>query len=81
MVWVDLLKPTPGEIAAVEEGSGLTLPSQEELSEIELSSRLRTDGDVLFLSAPLVSPLADAGSRDDPGRLRAGARAAGHGAL
>src|SRR4051794_10608038 len=55
VVWVDLLKPTPGEIAAVEEGSGLTLPSQEELSEIESSSRLRTDGDVLFLSAPLVS--------------------------
>src|SRR3954453_7916915 len=55
VVWVDLLKPTPDEIAAVEEGSGLTLPTQEELSEIELSSRLRTDGDVLFLSAPLVS--------------------------
>src|SRR3954451_24036845 len=55
VVWVDLLKPTPGEIAAVEDGSGLTLPSQEELSEIESSSRLRTDGDVLFLSAPLVS--------------------------
>lgn len=54
-VWIDLLKPTPGEIAAVEDGSGLTLPSQEELSEIESSSRLRTDGDVLFLSAPLVS--------------------------
>src|SRR3954469_4675413 len=55
IVWVDLLKPTPGEVAAVEDGSGLTLPSQEELSEIESSSRLRTDGDVLFLSAPLVS--------------------------
>lgn len=54
-VWIDLLKPTPGEIAAVEDGSGLTLPSPEELSEIESSSRLRTDGDVLFLSAPLVS--------------------------
>jgi magnesium transporter len=54
-VWVDLLRPTPAEIAAVEDGSGLTLPSQAELSEIESSSRLRTDGDVLFLSAPLVS--------------------------
>jgi magnesium transporter len=55
VVWVDLLQPTPGEIAAVEDGSGLTLPGQAELSEIESSSRLRTDGDVLFLSAPLVS--------------------------
>ena len=64
VVWVDLLKPTPDEIAAVEDGSGLTLPSQEELSEIETSSRLRTDGDVLFLSAPLVyrSQMQDPGT-------------------
>ena len=54
VVWIDLLKPTKSEIAAVEETSGLTLPSQAELSEIETSSRLRTDGDVLCLSAPLV---------------------------
>ncbi len=81
MVWIDLLNPTQGEIAAVEEASGLTLPSQSELSEIETSSRLRTDGDVLCLSAPLVSPGAGGESRDDPGRLRAGARVAGDGAL
>jgi magnesium transporter len=54
VVWIDLLSPTQGEIAAVEEASGLTLPSQSELSEIETSSRLRSDGDVLSLSAPLV---------------------------
>ena len=54
IVWVDLLSPSKGEIAAVEEASGLTLPSQPQLSEIETSSRLRTDGDVLCLSAPLV---------------------------
>jgi magnesium transporter len=53
-VWVDLLSPTQGEIATVEEASGLTLPTQAELGEIETSSRLRTDGDVLSLSAPLV---------------------------
>jgi magnesium transporter len=54
VVWIDLLSPTPGEIAAVEEASGLTLPGQAELSEIEMSSRLRTDGDVVCLSATLV---------------------------
>jgi magnesium transporter len=54
VVWVDLLTPAQGEIAAVEKASGLTLPSQAELSEIETSSRLRSDGDVVFLSAPLV---------------------------
>ncbi|MGE0259018.1 MAG: CorA family divalent cation transporter, partial [Alphaproteobacteria bacterium] len=55
VVWIDLLSPTEGESATVEEASGLTLPSQAELSEIETSSRLRTDGDVVCLSAPLVS--------------------------
>jgi magnesium transporter len=54
VVWIDLLSPTESEVAAVEEASGLTLPSQAEISEIETSSRLRTDGDVLYLSAPLV---------------------------
>ena len=54
VIWIDLLSPTQGEIAAVEEASGLSLPSQAELSEIETSSRLRTDGDVVCLSAPLV---------------------------
>jgi magnesium transporter len=54
VVWIDLLSPTKSEVAAVEEASGLTLPSQADLSEIETSSRLRTDGDVLCLSAPLV---------------------------
>jgi magnesium transporter len=64
VVWIDLLNPTHGDIAVVEEASGLTLPSQAELSEIETSSRLRTDGDVLCLSAPLVyrSQAEDPGS-------------------
>lgn len=54
VVWIDLLSPMPREVALVEEASGLRLPSHEDLSEIETSSRLRTDGDVLCLSAPLV---------------------------
>jgi magnesium transporter len=54
IVWVDLLTPTPSETSLIEEASGLTLPTFEQLSEIETSSRLRTDGDVLCLSAPLV---------------------------
>jgi len=54
IVWIDLLSPSPRETALVEAASGLSLPTLEELSEIETSSRLRTDGDVLCLSAPLV---------------------------
>ena len=66
VVWIDLLSPTESEVASVEEASGLTLPSQAELSEIETSSRLRTDGDVLYLSAPLVYRAQTRRSRGRP---------------
>jgi magnesium transporter len=54
IVWADLLNPTPEETAFIERAAGLRLPGVEELSEIETSSRLRTEGGVLYLSAPLV---------------------------
>jgi magnesium transporter len=53
-VWVDLLNPTPEEAIFVERATGLRLPSVDELSEIETSSRLRTEDGVLYMSAPLV---------------------------
>jgi magnesium transporter len=53
-VWVDLLNPTPEEATFVERATGLRLPSVDELSEIETSSRLRTEDGVLYMSAPLV---------------------------
>ena len=54
IVWADLLNPTPEETAFIERAAGLRLPSVEELSEIETSSRLRSEDGVLYLSAPLV---------------------------
>ncbi len=53
-VWVDLLQPSTGETAVVERATGLHLPTLEEISEIESSSRLRAEHGVLYLSAPLV---------------------------
>jgi magnesium transporter len=53
-VWVDLLQPSTGETAVVERATGLHLPTLEEISEIESSSRLRAEQGVLYLSAPLV---------------------------
>src|SRR5947207_10862081 len=41
LVWIDLLKPSPEEVAFVERATGLELPNYEALSEIESSSRLR----------------------------------------
>ena len=54
-IWIDLVDATPVETAFVERFAGLKLPSFEDLSEIEASSRLRIKNGVLYLSAPLVS--------------------------
>jgi hypothetical protein len=54
IVWIDLLKPSPAETAFVKCSTGLHLPSVEDLSEIETSSRLRVHHGILYLSAPLV---------------------------
>lgn len=54
LVWIDLLSPDDGEIAFVERTTGLAVPSFEELSEIESSSRLRAVNGALYLSAPLI---------------------------
>ncbi len=53
-VWIDMLRPEPEEIAYVKRTTGLDVPSIEELSEIESSSRLRSEAGTLYLSAPLV---------------------------
>jgi magnesium transporter len=53
--WIDLLQPTNEERAGTEDGYGMSLPSREELSQVELSSRLAERDGVLFLSMPTVS--------------------------
>jgi magnesium transporter len=52
--WIDLLNPTSEETARVAEESGIQVPSRQSLQEIEASSRLRTDGQVLYVSMPLI---------------------------
>jgi len=54
VVWIDLLKPEPAEIGFVERALGIELPTFEELSEIETSSRLRAEDGVIYLSSPLI---------------------------
>ena len=55
-VWIDLLQPTPEERDRIASEYGLRVPSQESLREIESSSRLRAEGQVLTLSMPLTVP-------------------------
>jgi magnesium transporter len=52
--WVDLLDPTDTERAAFEEAFGLHVPTTEQLSEIETTSRLRNLHGTLYMTAPLL---------------------------
>jgi magnesium transporter len=54
-VWIDLLQPDDAETTMVRRVTGLTVPSEADVSEIETSSRLATRDGVLYLSLPLVS--------------------------
>jgi magnesium transporter len=53
-VWVDLHDPSPAEIEQVTQFYKMRVPARTELDEIESSSRLRLQGDVLYLSMPIV---------------------------
>ncbi len=52
-VWLDLCNPTDAERAAAERGTGMAVPCQSDLAQIETSSRLSSVGDVLTLSTPM----------------------------
>ena len=55
-VWLDLVSATEAERAAAERATGLVVPAEADLAEIESSSRLARDGDVLTLSTPMAYP-------------------------
>ena len=58
-VWIDLFSATEDERRRVAAATGLHIPTEAELSEIESSSRLSVANGVLTLSMPLVSRLDD----------------------
>ena len=53
-LWIDLLEPTPAEIALVQSAIGVELPTRSEMQEIELSSRLYTEGTSIFMTATVI---------------------------
>jgi magnesium transporter len=53
--WIDLVDPDQIEVDLVRDRFGIAIPSPEDLGRIETSSRLRVDGETLFMSAPLLS--------------------------
>ena len=54
-VWIDLLSPTSEEIEEVVLVTGLRVPTREEVSAIEASSRLQRVGQALYLSTSLMT--------------------------
>ena len=52
--WVDLVYPTEAERSAFEHASGLSVPTKDDLGEIEATSRLKIKNDALYMTAPLI---------------------------
>jgi magnesium transporter len=53
-VWIDLQDAAADEIDRVQRATGLTVPTEADVSEIETSSRLASRDGTLYLSMPLV---------------------------
>jgi magnesium transporter len=65
-VWLDLVSPTDAERALAERATGLLVPSEADLSEIESSSRLSVSDGVMTLSTPMTYLAPDGTSRVSP---------------
>lgn len=58
-VWIDLLSPTVDEEKLVESLIALNVPTRDDMQEIEISSRLYKENNVLYMTAAM---LANSGS-------------------
>lgn len=54
-LWVDVINPTYEEELLVEQCLDLNIPTREEMREIELSSRLYKEDDILFMTATMIA--------------------------
>ena len=62
-LWIDLVNPTPGEDRAVEGALGLSVPTREEMVELEASSRLYRENGATYVTADIIQH----GDADMPG--------------
>jgi magnesium transporter len=56
-VWIDLLNPTKDEDLLVEQALSISVPTREEMSEIEASSRLYQEGGGHYMTAVVLHQL------------------------
>ena len=61
--WIDLIDPTPEEDRAVEAALGLSVPTREEMVELEASSRLYRENGATYVTADIIQH----GDADMPG--------------
>lgn len=54
-IWIDLVRPDKDEETAVERALGIDVPTIEEMSEIEVSSRLYAEDGTHFMTAMMLS--------------------------
>ena len=54
LVWIDLVRPTAAEKKQVESSLGISLPTPEEMKDIEPSSRLYREDGTIFMTANVV---------------------------
>lgn len=62
-VWIDLVNPTIEEDRAVEGALGLSVPTREEMAELEASSRLYRENGATYVTADIIQH----GDADVPG--------------
>ena len=56
-LWIDLHDPAPEEEQLVERVLGISVPTREEMREIEASNRFYEDGGTLYMTATVVTKL------------------------
>lgn len=54
VIWIDLISPSVEEEHAVERAIGISLPTREELKDIEPSSRLYVEHEAVYMTASLI---------------------------
>lgn len=53
-VWIDLLSPTPMEDKLVEAAIAISIPTRDDMREIEISSRLYKESNALYMTASML---------------------------
>ena len=65
-IWIDVISPTKAEEILLEKSLAFAVPTREDMVEIELSSRLYKEDDILFMTALMIANSASAEPEFDP---------------